>query len=368
MRTEPTSRVYPILFVVCLSLGVGLLVVATLRPFFSAIAWGIVLSVAVWPLWSRARGRFPKRASLLAAGFSIVVSVVVLLSATLLGAALVSQASDVLARVVSELKSRRVTSFADLVTLPGVSTALRWIETHAGVTAAELQAKAVEAATDVSRFVAQKSGGLILGFFDALVTFLMTMFLFFFFLRDGDRMVESVTELLPLGERERRKAIRSLGSMLESIFKGSLLTAIIQGLTGAIGWSLAGLPSVALAGAAMATLSLLPIGGTAIVWAPGAVYLLVSGHFGAGVFLALWGVIVTSLLADNFLRPLLIRGQGSLNTLVVFLGVFGGLPAFGLLGVFIGPIALAVGVTLVRVFGDAAREARGEAASATAEA
>ena len=113
----------------------------------------------------------------------------------------------------------------------------------------------------------------------------------------------------------------------------------------------------------MGILSLLPVGGTAIVWAPGAIWLFSSGRRGAAIFLAIWGIVVTSFLADNVLKPLLIRGR-ELNTLVVFLGVFGGLTAFGLLGIFIGPIALAAAVALLGVLGEKSRDARG----ATSEA
>jgi predicted PurR-regulated permease PerM len=358
MSATPSSRIYQILFVVLLSAGIGALAFQTLRPFLSAIAWAIVLAVAVWPLWRVARARFPKRATLLAACFSLATAFVFLLPAAFLGSALVSQASDVLFGVVNELKSRKVTSFSDLVALPGIDRALEWVRAHTGVTPEDLQARAVETATKVSTLIAQKSGGVLLSFFNALITFLMTMFLLFFFLRDGEGMVEALTALLPLGEEDRRKIIKSLGSMLESIFKGSLVCAIVQGLTGALGWAIAGLPSVALAGAAMAVLSLLPIGGTAIVWGPGSVYLWLSGRHGTAIFLALWGVIATSTLADNVLKPLLIGGGGEMDTLVVFLGVFGGIPAFGLLGVFIGPMALAVGVMLVKVLGHAARASR----------
>jgi predicted PurR-regulated permease PerM len=108
----------------------------------------------------------------------------------------------------------------------------------------------------------------------------------------------------------------------------------------------------------MAVLSLLPVGGTAIVWLPGAIWLWASGHRGAAIFLALWGVIVASFLADNVLRPLLIRDSDELSTLVVFLGVFGGLSAFGLLGIFIGPIALAFFFTLLGILRELAEEAR----------
>jgi predicted PurR-regulated permease PerM len=169
-------------------------------------------------------------------------------------------------------------------------------------------------------------------------------------------MTQALTDLIPLQGADRTELIRRLRTMVQSIFRGSLLCALIQGTTGAIGWGFAGLPSPVLAGALMGILSLLPIGGTAIVWAPGAIWLWLDGRQGAAIFLALWGLIPTSFLADNVLKPLLIRGSGELNTLVVFLGVFGGLAAFGLLGIFIGPMALALAATLLEMLRGQARK------------
>lgn len=111
----------------------------------------------------------------------------------------------------------------------------------------------------------------------------------------------------------------------------------------------------------MAVLSLLPVGGTALVWGPGAVACWLQGRPGMAVFLAIWGLVVVSTLADNVLKPILIGGSTQLSTLVVFLGVFGGIAAFGLLGIFIGPMVLAFGLTLLSILREATRRAAPDA-------
>jgi predicted PurR-regulated permease PerM len=177
----------------------------------------------------------------------------------------------------------------------------------------------------------------------------MTVFLLFFLLRDGEAMARAAGELIPIEPGERDTLIRSLGTMIVAIFRGSFLCALAQGASGGIGWWIAGLGSPALAGAAMSFLSLLPLGGTALVWIPGCAWAWYSGHPGSALFLFIWGMVVTSFLADNVLRPILIGRAEDLSTLVVFLGVFGGIAAFGLLGVFLGPILLALAMLLVDV-------------------
>ena len=114
----------------------------------------------------------------------------------------------------------------------------------------------------------------------------------------------------------------------------------------------------------MAVLSLLPVGGTALVWAPGAVVCWLQGRPGTAIFLAIWGIVVVSTLADNVLKPILIGRTSDLSTLVVFFGVFGGLAAFGLLGLFIGPMVLAFGLTLVQILRESTRRSAPSAGGA----
>jgi predicted PurR-regulated permease PerM len=356
------ARRYATAFFVVVLVGVAALSYAILRPFLGAIAWAVVLAVALRPAWVRIE-RLTTRRSLAAAVTSLLVALLVLLPAVLLGAALVGQALSALSRLAAFLRSQEVSSIADLGNLPGIGRALAWVGENAGVTPAMVRQHSMEAAGKVSGFLAAKGGGVLVGAFGAVGTFLLTIFLLFFLLRDGEAMAEALSELLPLSRDGRRATMHRLGSMLDSIFKGSLLTALIQGALGGIGWALAGLPSAFLAAAAMAVLSLLPIGGTAFVWLPGAAALALSGHTGAAIFLAAWGAAAVGSV-DNFLKPLLIRGGGELTTLVVFLGVFGGLTAFGLLGVFIGPITLATAQTLLEALrGHARSETEGAAPS-----
>ncbi len=348
------SRTYTVAFFVVLLVAVLALSVVVLIPFLSAIAWAAVLAVAVRPVWVRIERLASHRRSLAAAATALLVTVVVLLPAGVLGAALASQAAGVASRLVASLKAQDVSSVDDLLALPVVGQAFEWVRQATGITPQTLKEHAADLVARLSTFLAATGGGVVVGLFGALGTFLLSMFLLFFFLRDGEEMVEALAGLLPVSVEERKKTMRRFGSMLKSIFKGSLLTALVQGALGGIGWALAGLPSSFLAGTAMAVLSLLPIGGTMFVWLPGAAALALQGRHGAAIFLFLWGAAIVASV-DNFLKPLLIKGGGEMNTLVVFLGVFGGLAAFGLLGVFIGPIVLATAQTLLDTLRSLAR-------------
>lgn len=348
MRPSGSLR-YGALFFGAVLLLVGWLCFRVLAPFLPALGWAIVLAVGLWKPWSALAARMPRRTNLAAAIGAVLVAFVVLLPATFLGGVLVSQSSDAASLVVSTLRESDVRGIGDVARVPWVAAALVWTEAKTGLTSQDLSGRAVAVASSVSTFLAAVSGSLLKGLLEGALLFVMTIFFLFFLFRDGASLASRTKELIPLDEESRDRLARRYGSMLGAIFRGSLLCALVQGVSGGVGWGLAGLPSGVLAGTAMGVLSLLPVGGTAIVWLPGCGWLWLAGHHGPALFLALWGAIVTSFLADNVLKPFLIGGQAQLDTLVVFVGVFGGISAFGLLGAFIGPMALAGAASLLDV-------------------
>ncbi|MCK6682991.1 MAG: AI-2E family transporter [Thermoanaerobaculia bacterium] len=355
MTSPPASRFYQIFSFVVLALAMGFFAFRILEPFFAAIAWTIVLGAGFYTPWKWLSSKMPKSPNGAATLMSLGVALVFLLPATVLAIVLINQAADAIGLLGNELSKRNVRSVDDFIHIPPVTRVLDLIHEKTGMTAADLQAKGVEALGRISSSLAQMSGGFLKGILDAMMTFALTIFLLFFFFRDGDAWGAAAFGALPIHDKSRKKLMVGLRSMLQGIFRGSLLCSLVQGITGGIGWALAGLPSAAVAGAAMALFSLLPLGGTALIWGPGAIWLWIAGHKGAAIFLVVWGVVVVSFLADNVLRPLLIGGGAELHTLVVFLGVFGGIGAFGLLGIFFGPIILALVTTMLDILREEAR-------------
>ena len=363
METTSDSRIYRIAFFVAASLGVGFVSFRVLRPFLAAIAWAVVLAVGFHAPWAALARRMGRRRGLAAGLMASAVALLVLLPAGLFIGVLAGQVVDVANQLVDLLQTQHVESLTDVAALPRLTSFLTEVENRFGVTPEQIQRLAAGFAARASSFIAALSGRLALGVFDVIVTFVTTIFLLFFFFRDGEALGAAVVNLVPTGEAGRLVLTRSFRSMVGAIFRGSFLCSLAQGLTGGIGWWLAGLGSPALAGAGMAILSLLPLGGTALVWAPGAVWLWWSGHAGAAIFLLAWCALLTSFAADNLLRPLLIGSAEELNTLIVFLGVFGGLSAFGLLGIFIGPMVLAVAKVLLEAMRREADAAGGQSSA-----
>lgn len=343
------TRIYAVIFFLLAVLGIGFVCYRVLSPFLAAIAWAIVLALAFQAPWSFLERRMPGHRGLAAAVLTLAVAVVVLVPAGLLVGLLASRTVAVATEITTSLSAEEVRSFSDFVALPKVARVLDDARTWAGISPERFQKLAAAAVTLLSTAAGALGSKLVLGMFDATLTVLLVIFLLFFMFRDGERMAAATIALLPIDADGRLRLSRSLQSMLTAIFRGSLLCALVQGLLGAVGWWIAGLPSPVLAGVVMAIASLLPVGGTALVWLPGTVWAWSTGHPVSAIFLFFWGLLVTVLLVDAVVRPMLVRGADELTTLIVFLGVFGGLAAFGLLGIFIGPVALAIAVALLEV-------------------
>ena len=145
-----------------------------------------------------------------------------------------------------------------------------------------------------------------------VIGFVMMLFLMFFFLRDGASMEAHLIALVPMPLARKQQLITYLASVTRAVVFGTLLTGLLQGALVGIGFGIVHLPSPLVFAVIAALLSLLPIGGTALVWVPAALYLLAQGRYGAAIFLTIWGALLVGLM-DNLLKPLLISGQ-SRNT------------------------------------------------------
>jgi predicted PurR-regulated permease PerM len=153
--------------------------------------------------------------------------------------------------------------------------------------------------------------------------------------------------MLPIEEERRSRLWHHLIEVTRAVFMGIGLTALAQGTLLGVGFAIAGLPSPLVFGVLGVVFALIPLVGTAILWVPGALLLVAQGDYGHALFLAIWCAVVVGAV-DNFLRPMLISGRAEVPTLAVFIGVMGGLSAFGFIGLFLGPIVLGLLVALFR--------------------
>jgi len=329
---------------------VAVLLYQILEPFLGPLAWAIFLGFLLQPWQARLTKWMRGRASISAFTLTILVLVTFLGPMTALAISFARQATDLAGRLQLWISQQQGKTLSDLGDVPVVGSALDWLDQNAQVSASHVQAWLVEGSKHLFEQLASLGGTAFLGAVGTVLAFTVMLFLLFFFIRDGRKIAKGGATLVPLAPDLREELADRLASVTRAVVRGTVLTAIIQGLLLGIGFAVVGLPAPVVFGVLAAVLSVVPFGGTALVWAPAVVVLMIQGaYLQAGVLLAI-GVVVSSV--DNFLKPLLISDRTELPTLGVFIGVLGGLAAFGLIGLFLGPVVIALALALV----DFARE------------
>lgn len=328
------------------------------EPLWQPLVWAVLLGSLLAPLNSRLADRLGGRPRL-ASGITTLLTVLLfLLPVAIVAGTVAAQSAQLLSRL-NEHAPQLTGSSLDLASVPLLAGPLEWIGSHTSVTVDELQGWIVMETKRVLQSLASSGGNFVLGALGTAVSFGLMLFVLFFVLRDGPALAQKVVRMLPIEERRRSRLWLHLVEVTRAVFMGIGLTALVQGMLVGIGFWIAGLPSPLVFGVLGALCALIPLVGTALVWIPGAAFLAIQGDYGHAAFLAAWSMLVVGSV-DNFLRPMLISGRSELPTLAVFIGVMGGLSAFGFIGLFLGPIVLGLLVALFR-FENEEREAASRA-------
>lgn len=192
-------------------------------------------------------------------------------------------------------------------------------------------------------------------FLGSLTRLLLGLFVMFFVmyyaLQQSSGLTSRLTRLIPLEPELKEKLFIEVRSVLQGVLYGQVVTALVQGLLGGIGFLLFGVGNAIFWGVMMMILSFLPLVGTPIIWIPAGVYLLIEGQMGRGIGLLLYSAIVVANV-DNVLKPRLISGKSKIHPAVVMIGVLGGLRLFGFIGLVIGPLVLALLIRLLEFYED----------------
>ncbi|MNO52898.1 putative inner membrane protein [compost metagenome] len=320
-------------------LGAGLWVMA---PFISALLWGAILAFASWPLMRLLTRAFGGRETLAASVLTSAWILIVALPLVLLGFNVADHIRD-------------ATAFVRDVQMDGLPDAPAWLGSVPlvgerlvnGWNSLDQQGAALLASIkphlgQVGNWLLARSAQIGSG---VLELTLSLVFVFFFY-RDGPRLSAFVLRLLYRLMGERAEYYLGLvAGTVQRVVNGVIGTAAAQGLLAMIGFLIAGVPGAIVLGLVTFMLSLIPMG-PPLAWIPATAWLAWKGEYGMAVFLGIWGTFIISGV-DNVLKPYLISRGGNLPLVIVLLGVFGGLIAFGFIGLFIGPTLLAVGYSLL---------------------
>jgi predicted PurR-regulated permease PerM len=327
--------------------AVTLIFAWVLWPFSGAILWAAILAVLFAPLQRSILASLPRWPSLAATTTLLIILLLVVLPVATLVNATIREAGGVYGdfregRLSLDLDAQRlretlptwVVNLADRLGLPD---------------AAALRQRITETVMQSGEFLAGQAfnlGQTTIGF---VVSLFVTVYLLFFFLRDGDRISATIGRALPLRREQRAALSVSFTTAVRAIVKGSIVVALVQGTLGGLIFWFLDIRAPLVWGAVMMIFSMLPVVGTGLIWGPTAVWLIATGALWQGLVLIVFGVVVIGLV-DNVLRPILIGQDTRIPDWVVLVSTLGGLVTFGANGFVIGPIIAAMFISLWSVF------------------
>lgn len=346
-----------------LGLGIGCLLI--LRPFISALLWAAILVFSTWPGFVLLRTRL-RLSPGSAAGIMVMMEFIVIGLPLVLVAPKDRAAIEGLRESLGGFVGRGLPDFGWIAGIPLIGPSLHgyWLHWQSDLSSLG------ELIQPYMGSIAQMGLSLFLAILSGVAELLVALLLAFFFYRDGPALADAARRVSDrLAGPASRRLFKLIGDVTRGVVYGLLGTAVVQGLMTAFGLWLAGVPQPVLFGVIAGIVSILPVGAP-LVWIPATLWLLGQGSIGWGIFMGLYGALGISSV-DNFIRPWLISRGADLPLLLTLLGALGGVFAFGFLGLFLGPVLLAVGYSMLRDWTmgtDAEAAVRAAAAQERAEA
>ena len=310
-----------------------------LLPFYGAILWAIVMAIVFAPIHRRLLTVTGQRRTLSACLTLLLFLVLVFIPLTLIATSLLQESAGVFEKIKSGEMRLNAHFHGGMDSLPPwlAERLARW-----GINdLASLQASFASAVRTGGKYVASKALNIGQNTAEFAIGVGLMLYLLFAFLRDGVSLVDTLQQATPMKTAHKQLLLARFTTVIRATVKGNMLVAAIQGALGGGMFWLLGIPGALLWGLVMAILSLVPAVGAGIIWAPVAIYLLMSGAVWQGIGLILYGVLVIGLI-DNILRPVLVGNDAQMPDYLVLISTLGGIAIFGLNGFVIGPVIAAL--------------------------
>ena len=326
-----------------------------LSPFLEPILWAVFIAIVSYPVYTKLRRSLKQRGILSAMVMTALVVFIFVLPVSFLIFSLANEVVEGYQSVEEMIKTGRLQSFMNqLMESPVFKWPLARLQLSADLSQLDIEGFLLKNLKQITTFMFSQFSIILKGLSGFLIGFLLTLLSLYYFFKDGHRLFETLKEALPIRPKERDLFVSRFRQMVSATIYGGLLVAIVQGILGGLAFWILGLPSPVLWGTAMGFLSLIPIGGTALIWVPTSIILLIQGAFAKGIILLAIGVFVISMM-DNFLRPLLVGARTKIHPLLLFFSVLGGIQAFGMIGLVAGPLVATLCITLIEIYTQGAR-------------
>jgi predicted PurR-regulated permease PerM len=332
-----------------------------LDPFLMPILWAVLLSFLFHPLMVDTE-RLVRSRSLASILITLATALIVIIPALWFMVRLAEEAQTLSVAVSGAVSSGGLNKLRDLMTQSAIAAranaAFARFNIRLGDQVPEM---AVNGAKIISQYMASHVTGLARNLMSVVWDFFLIIFALFYFLRDGEYYYESLRDLTPLHEDDKRAVFETLSTTLSSVMRGLMVTAALQAIQIGLGLIIFGVPYAAFLSILTAIFGIFPLGGTAWVWVPAAAYLAYADGWTPAIGLVIWCSIAVAVI-DNFIKPWAMRHGTELPTVALFFGIMGGLYAYGPIGLFLGPAVISIFASLLKVYRKTYVSTRKEAA------
>jgi predicted PurR-regulated permease PerM len=349
---EPFMKKEHISLIIALSLIVFCfyLFYRLLNPFLEPILWAIFLTLVLFPSYKKFQHLLRKKGFVPAILMTLLVMIVIALPFSLLLLSLANEAVGVYHSVENLINTGQLQAYLEkMKEIPILGSILPKIDQALGLSQMDPLALILKNLRQISTLLLNQSSVILRSLSSFLFSFFLALLSLYYLFKDGEHFYGKLKNLLPIPARERDLLLNRFQEMVSATIYGGLLIALVQGLLGGLSFWVLGLSSPVLWGTAMALFSFIPLGGTALIWVPAAIFLLMTGEITQGIILLAIGVFVISSV-DNFLRPLLVGAKTNIHPLLLFFAVIGGIQAFGMIGIIAGPLIVTLCLTLVEIY------------------
>jgi predicted PurR-regulated permease PerM len=314
------------------------------KPFLRPLVWGAIIAAYFYPQYRRLEGQFGRaRAATIS---TIVVGLLIIVPSVLILIAFMKQANETFGSIDASTSSAGIAQ---------LQKAWIWLQHHAfGAAIGSFDDIKQKATSWLAGVVANAAGDLVKNVMEIVANLAISLFAIFFYFRDGELIMKRVRRVLPFDASFSDRQIAKTTDLIRASITATFLVAIIQGGLGGVTFAILGLGAPIFWSVMMTFFALLPLG-SGVIWLPFAVWLILTGHVGRGIVLIAIGTGVIGLV-DNFLRPIFLSGRTQMNGLLVFISLLGGLAAFGLLGLVLGPVIMAAATSWVNAYASERRE------------
>jgi len=321
-----------------------------LRPFLFPALWAGLLAHWVFPLHRRLTQMTGGRDTLSAGGLTFGVLAVVVVPLVGMSVMLIGEAGAAEQTIREWIAAGGIQQLPEHVTsVPLIGNWLRSLLTAEKMQALSMEDSVMAGAKWLSQFFMSQMGDLLKNAVVLVSNFFIMLLVLFFLLKDGERWLGGLYELIPMEASHKRKIVERLDQTVRAVVKGMLVTAMVQGVLAGVAYFALSVPFPVVLTALTIVLAPIPFGGTALVWGPVVLYLFWIGAVGKALGMLVWGVGVVSTV-DQFLRPWLIGQEVQIPVLLLVLSVLGGLALYGLLGLFVGPIMVSLFMTAIQIY------------------